>query len=76
MPSYVVTLTNATFRSRAEHEFDDDQGAIDNAVRGAISVGADEVCNGEPLFIAGITIARSGEIVARRAVAVGSTPLS
>lgn len=76
MPKYQTTLANAEFRSRSESEFDDDGHAIEDAVRGAISVVADEVCDGEPLFIAEITIERDGNIVARRAVAVGATTLS
>lgn len=76
MPNYKVTLANADFRSLAEHEFVDDTQAISDTVRGAISIGAEEICRGAALFIAEIKIERDGNCVARRAVAVGLSPLS
>jgi hypothetical protein len=76
MPTFCITISNKHFRSSATPEAADLPTAVEEAVRGAVAIGVDELCKGEPLFGAEILIESEGAVVERRLVAVGSSPLS
>lgn len=76
MPSFRITITNRDFNSSSEVEAADASAAHNNGIRGALQIGMDEICKGEPFFAAQVTIERDDDLVDRYMVAMGSSPMS
>lgn len=75
MPVYRIRVVNKDFRASNDVEHPDHKMALKAALKGAFQIGTDEVCGGKPFFGAEITIALDGDVLERRMVAIGATPL-
>ena len=75
MPTYHLHVVNEDFRSSNHSEHADRETAIRAGMRGALQIGTDEICAGKPFFGAEITISLDGEVLERRVIAIGSSPL-
>ena len=75
MNLYRIHITNEHFRQSNEGEHVDLEAALRTAMRGALQIGTDEICGGKNYFGADVTVALDGEILERRLVSVGATPV-
>ena len=75
MPTYRTCIVNRDFAVCNEDDQPDQQTALTVGIKGALEIGSEEVCKGLPFFGAVVTIAKDGETVERRMVAVGATSL-
>jgi hypothetical protein len=76
MPTYRVTIVNEHFSQAAEQEAPDVVSAWQKAIRGAVTIAADQVSHGNPFFGAEVTLEEGNKLVGRYVVAVGATPLN
>jgi hypothetical protein len=75
MPSYTVTIVNEHFTQTGEHKARDNIEAWKSAISSAITIAADQVSHGSPVFGAEVTVARGEEQIGRYVVSVSATPL-
>lgn len=75
MPTYRVTIVNRDFTSSEEIEANSADSARTGALRGALTIGADEICEGKMFFGAVITVQGDGGDAERMMVAIGISPL-
>ena len=45
MPNYLISIANKNFRASDEHELPNHGAAVREALKGALQIGADEVCS-------------------------------
>jgi hypothetical protein len=76
MSIFRITIANKDFSSTSDSQATDASSAALEATRGAIGIGADEVCGGEPFFGAEIIIEHNGIVIERRIISIGSSPLT
>jgi hypothetical protein len=75
MPIYRTSIVNREFSVCSDEEQPDQETALMKAIKGALEIGSEEVCNGLAFFGAEVTLEKAGVTIARRMVAVGATPL-
>jgi len=75
MPVYRITIVNRDFRATEDIEAAGSDAARSGALRGALNIGTDEVCEGKMFFGAEIVIQGDGGNPERLMVAIGTTPL-
>ena len=74
MPKYLISLHNDEFRAENEEEHLDAAAAAQEAIRGALEVGVEQVLLGKRFFGAQVTVA-DGNSRERFVVSVGASPL-
>jgi hypothetical protein len=74
MPKYLVRVVNDEFRAENEEEHPDAAAAAEQAIRGALEVGVEQILLGKRFFGAEVTVA-DGNIYERFVVSVGASPL-
>jgi hypothetical protein len=75
MPLFTIRITNSDFDTKDEYEHPDLETAKEQALKGALQMGADEVVSGHPFFGAEVCVTQGGEQRARFVVSVGASPL-
>ena len=75
MPPYRISLVNQDFTSTTESELDEIEQVRTQALKGALQIGTDEICSGQPFFAAEIIIEDNRERVERMLVSVGKSSL-
>ena len=75
MPPYRIIVVNRTFTANEDIDAPSPEAARIEALRGALGIGTDEICNGKMFFGAEIRIQVDGGPPERLMVAIGSTPL-
>ena len=75
MAIFHISVINQHFEANEDHDLPSLEVAQDQAIRGALEIGLDEVGVASPLFAAEVKIASEGEQVARYVVSVGVSPL-
>ena len=75
MPTFSITVVNRDFRSCHDVDAADLDAARSQALRGALEIGAEELCRGIPFFGAEITVEGNQGMCERLVVAIGTSPL-
>ena len=75
MPTYRISVTNQTFRSRNEHECSSTDAARKHGIKAALAIGSDEIINGKPFFGAEVCVELGDETLGRFVVSIGASPL-
>jgi len=75
MPAYHITIINQDYRSSEDIEAATPAAARTEALRGALNIGTDEVCEGKMFFGAEVSIAGDGTTPERLKVAIEVSPL-
>lgn len=75
MPTYRVTIVNRDFTASEDIEVSGADTARTQALRGALNIGTDEICQGKMFFGAEISVQGDGGNSERMMVAIGTTPL-
>ena len=75
MATFTVTVHNEDFTSSDEHNCPDEETALKQAIKAAISIATDHVAAGKPFFGAEVRLEHSNKTIARYVVAVGASPL-
>ena len=75
MPTYCIRVVNRDFATSGDHELSSMEAAKTEALKGALQIGAQEVCEGKAFFAAEISIENEHEPTERMMVAVGASPL-
>lgn len=75
MPTFLITVVNETYASRNQHEAATASDAYQQAIKGALDIGVDEVTKGKPFFGAEVTVENGDSLVGRFVVSVGASPL-
>ncbi len=75
MATYRISINNRDFRASEDIEASGLEAARTEALRGALNIGTDEVCEGKTFFGAEISIEGDGEAPERLMVAIGTSPL-
>jgi len=76
MAGYRITIINRDFRASEDVEASSLDAARTEALRGALNIGTDEICEGKMFFGAEISIQGDGHEPERLMVAIGTSPLS
>ena len=74
MPKYLVRVVNDEFRAENEEEHPDAAAAAEQAIRGALEVGVEQILLGKRFFGAEVTIA-DGNSRERFVVSMGASPI-
>ena len=74
MPKYLISVLNDTFSVEDEEEHADGATATEQAIRGALAMGAEQVLSGQNFFGAHVTVS-DGENCERFIVSIGVSPL-
>ena len=61
MPSYQIQVVNSKYEACNESDASNFDGARKQALRAALQIGTEEVCNGTPFFGAEVQVERDGE---------------
>jgi hypothetical protein len=75
MPTFRITVLNRDFSVSSDSELPGPDEALEQALKGALQIGTDEVRGGKHFFGAEVTVECDGETVERLMVAIGATPL-
>lgn len=75
MPTYRISIVNTDFTATEDIEAADANAARRQALRGALNIGTDEVCDGTSFFGAEITIQADGAAPERLMLAIGTSSL-
>ena len=75
MPTYRINVVNQHFRSSNEQVLPSAEAARDEAIRGALQIGAAEVCTDRQFFGAEVSIESDGEATSRYIVSIGVSSL-
>ena len=75
VPTFHLRVVNSDFESVDEIEASDFDQAKRKALRAALQIGVDEVCNGSPFFGAEIRLEVDGDLRERFVVGIGQSPL-
>jgi hypothetical protein len=75
MPAYRITIVNRDFSADEEIEAPSADAARTRALKGALSIGTDEICEGKMFFGAEISIEGAGGTAERLMVAIGASHL-
>ena len=75
MPKFHITVVNEEFTASGDHELPDAEAARQEAIRGAVAMGADELCDGAMLFGAEVSVGEGDRPQRRFVVTVGASQL-
>jgi hypothetical protein len=75
MPKFHISVVNEEFTACEERELRDAEAARQEALRGAIAIGADQLCDGAKLFGAEVSVGEHNGPNRRFVVTVGASPL-
>lgn len=75
MASYRIRVVNKDFTANEDIDAPSPEAARTEALRGALNIGIDEICEGKMFFGAEISIQRDGGASERLMVAIGTSPL-
>ena len=75
MPTFRIRIINRDFESHCDANAHDPRAARSEALRSALSIGSDEVCEGKSFFGAEVVIENGGETVERLVIAIGASTL-
>ena len=75
MPAYCITIINKDFTASEDIEAASQDAARSEALRGALNIGTDEICEGKMFFGAEISIQGDGGTPERMMIAIGTSPL-
>ena len=75
MPTFSISVINAEFSVRNEHNLATFAASREEAIRGAPQIGTDEIIGGKGFFGAEVVVEADSQIVDRFVVAIGSSPL-
>ncbi|MFL6723012.1 MAG: hypothetical protein ACJ8FC_07035 [Sphingomicrobium sp.] len=75
MPLFKINVVNEHFTSSDEYDLPTVQVARNQAIKGALQIGAGEVGDGKPFFGAEVIVESDGERLARFIVSIGVSPL-
>ena len=75
MPMFQIHVLNSDFDACSEIDAVGLEDARHEALRSALSIGVDEVCNGSSFFGAEVSVALDGNVSERFLVSIGQSPL-
>ncbi len=75
MPRFRIRVINTDFDNSNEIDRPSADQAREEALKSALQIGVDEVCNGTPFFGAEVCIESGSKVVERLVVAIGVSPL-
>ncbi len=75
MPTFRIQIVNKDFSDCDETDFPSADAARKQALKGALQIGMEEVCDGSPFFGAEVSIASDGKVVERMMIAIGASTL-
>jgi hypothetical protein len=75
MPTFRIRVINTDFDNSSEIDQPSADEARAEAVRSALQIGVDEVCQGTPFFGAEVRVENGSEVIERLVVAIGVSPL-
>lgn len=75
MPMFHIRVVNSDFESCNELDASSPDDAKKHALRAALQIGVDEVCNGNPFFGAEVRVEFNGNVETRFVVGMGQSPL-
>jgi hypothetical protein len=75
VPTFRISVLNETFSACDEHELITAAHARNEAIKGALAIGSDEVAKGKQFFGAEVKIEQGEELIGRFVVSVGASPI-
>jgi hypothetical protein len=75
MPTYRITIVNRDFSATEDIEAVDANAARSEALKGALNIGTEEICEGKMFLGAEISVQGDGKQADRLMLAIGTTPL-
>lgn len=75
MPTFQIRVINTDYDDSSEVDRPSTDEARAEALKAALQIGVEEVCNGSPFFGAEVCIESGSEVLERMIVAVGVSPL-
>ena len=75
MPTYQIRVVNSDFEASNEAEVSSFEIARQQALRAALQIGTEEVCNGAQFFGAEVRVMLEGELSERFLVSIGQSHL-
>ena len=75
MPTFRISVLNETFSASDEHELTTATDARDEAIKGALAIGSDEIAKGKKFFGAEVKIEQGEELIGCFVVSVGASPI-
>ena len=75
MPTYRISIVNKDFTATEDIDAADVAAARTEALKGALQIGTDEICEGKMFFGAEISIQGNGKATERLMIAIGATSL-
>ena len=74
MPNFHIKVVNEEFSVSEERNLPDAAAAREEALRGAIAIGVDQLCDGARLFGAEVSVDEDDGEIRRFVVTVGASP--
>ena len=75
MTTFSINIVNKDFESTNSLDASSPEEARLEALKGALQIGSEEVCKGNPFFAAEIHIQSGDKVIERMAVAIGASTL-
>ena len=75
MPTFQIRVINTDYDDSSEVDRPSTDEARAEALKAALQIGVEEVCNGAPFFGAEVCIESGSEVLERLVVAIGVSPL-
>jgi hypothetical protein len=75
MPTFQIRVINTDYDNSNEIDRPSAQEARAEALKSALQIGVEEVCNGTPFFGAEVRVESEGKVQDRLVVAIGVSPL-
>lgn len=75
MPMFHIHVVNSDFEAGDEIDAPEFEAAKRQALRSALTIGADEICKGKAFFGAEVRVALDGELKERFLIGIGQSPL-
>lgn len=75
MPVFRIHVVNSDFEAGDDIDAPEFEAAKRLALRSALTIGADEICNGKPFFGAEVRVELDGELKERFLIGIGQSPL-
>jgi hypothetical protein len=75
VPTFRISVLNETFSACDEHELTTATAARNEAIKGALAIGSEEVAKGKKFFGAEVKIQQGDELIGRFVVSVGASPI-
>ena len=75
MTAFSINIVNSDFASSNSLDASTPEAARLEALKGALQIGSEEVCKGNPFFAAEIRIQNGDKVIERMVVAVGASTL-